>query len=332
VTLPVWLLLAALVEWRIPAASYLFTVPVLAAALVLAWGASRTASLVVFGVAALFWLGDTVDVLRFMVPMFGRLPIVTPVFAYAVLMLPAALMLLPPLAAAAATKPGPRRRKLVPLVLAGVLVVSAAWVSFAPAYTSERPLRRDVRYVQDEVSGRSFWEIAGNERMPDPPPGPAPRGWRLENSPGIDLPIFFFGGPFVYRAAAADRLPAPATISSALQRRTDAAELEIRVVPQEPGATVWFILPRGTIPAESNLVGLSWQSRWTARYVAPPPEGVVFHAVFDAVAAESLAGTIVAVGGAWLPEGSGWQRLPVWLPQSTVVWRPRALFVLPIQL
>ena len=52
--------------------------------------AVRAASVVVFSVAATLWLRNTVELLRFLVAMFGRLPIVTPVFVYAAVMRPPA--------------------------------------------------------------------------------------------------------------------------------------------------------------------------------------------------------------------------------------------------
>ena len=71
------------------AAAYLWTLPLLAAGilLLLAPPASDARAPhhvdVVLAVTATLWLRDTVELLRFMVAVFGRLPIVTPVPVYA---------------------------------------------------------------------------------------------------------------------------------------------------------------------------------------------------------------------------------------------------------
>ena len=56
--------------------------------------------MVVLGVAATLWMRDTMDLLRFLTAVLGRMPFVTPVFAYAALVAAAGLMILPPLFAA----------------------------------------------------------------------------------------------------------------------------------------------------------------------------------------------------------------------------------------
>ena len=55
-------------------------------------------SIVVLAVAATLWLRDTVELFRFLVAVFGRLPIVTPVFVYAALLAAAGVMIVPPFA------------------------------------------------------------------------------------------------------------------------------------------------------------------------------------------------------------------------------------------
>src|SRR5687767_13807314 len=100
------MLLAAAVEWSLPAASYLWAIPLLVAGVVLGpirpgrGGALRLASFVVLVLAAAVWVLDRIEVLRFLVAVFGRLEMVTPTFAYPVLMLLPGLMMAPPLLAA----------------------------------------------------------------------------------------------------------------------------------------------------------------------------------------------------------------------------------------
>ena len=108
--------------------------------------------------------------------------------------------------------------------------------------------------------------------------------------------LFSRYGAAARRAAGADRRLRARTTSPA------GIELAITVVPREPGVTVSFVLPDGVIPARSSLPGVRCGSgRWTAIYVAPPPEGVAFRASFTGVTAERLRETRVAVTSARLP-------------------------------
>ena len=119
---------------RCSAAGLLFSIlPVANAAAV------RAASVVVFLIAATLWLPNTVDLLRFIVAIFGRLPIVTPVFVYAAVMAAAGLMLAPPLVAAIAQD----RPLRVPSLATAALPRwpwrrPPAFAYLAPAYTDER--------------------------------------------------------------------------------------------------------------------------------------------------------------------------------------------------
>ncbi|HEX6945359.1 MAG TPA: M28 family peptidase, partial [Casimicrobiaceae bacterium] len=106
ITLPAWIALALVTLWYAPSAAYLWTLPLLAAGALLlivppASGAGiRAASVLVLAVTATLWLRETVELFRFAVAVFGRLPIVTPAFAYGALLAAAGLMIVPPLVAA----------------------------------------------------------------------------------------------------------------------------------------------------------------------------------------------------------------------------------------
>ena len=88
-TLPLWMAMAVAALWVAPGAAFLWTLPLLAAGILLLLTppdsdpALRITSIVVLAVTATLWLRDTVELLRFMVAVFGRLPIVTPVSVYA---------------------------------------------------------------------------------------------------------------------------------------------------------------------------------------------------------------------------------------------------------
>ena len=93
VTLPVWIALAAGAFMLAPSAVYLWTIPLFVAGALLtvvrptSAPAVRIVSLVVFDVAAVLWLHETIVLLRFLVATLGRFPIVTPAFVYAIVML-----------------------------------------------------------------------------------------------------------------------------------------------------------------------------------------------------------------------------------------------------
>jgi hypothetical protein len=98
-TLPLWITAAVAALWFAPAAAYLWTIPLLAAGLLLAIAPPtnalmvRLASVAVLLVTATLWLRETLELSRFMVAMFSRLPMVTPVFIYGGLLTAAGVML-----------------------------------------------------------------------------------------------------------------------------------------------------------------------------------------------------------------------------------------------
>jgi hypothetical protein len=335
-TLPAWIVLAFFTSWAAPAAAYLWTLPLLSAGACLLIvpaakaGAVRIASVVVLAVTATLWLRDTVDLLRFMVAVFGRLPIVTPVYVYPGMIAAAGLMVAPPLFAAVA-RPAPLLRPSLAtaLVLAAVAIsVLAAWL--APAYTREQPLRRHVRAIQEPGAERSLWKVGSLEPGLDLGDG-APAGWRIADSSVPAVPWSVLSQPFVFSTAAPPLGAAPAAIAS--YSTTPAAlaagtTLSISIRPSEPALSVAFVLPEGVSPARSNLPGAIRRGRWTATFVAVPPEGVAWEASFASASATELAATRVVVTSSGLPGAPGWQRLPPWLPQDHAVWNAWFIWVL----
>jgi hypothetical protein len=114
----------------------------------------------------------------------------------------------------------------------------------------------------------------------------------------------------------------PATVTSyaAVPLEGGGTTLRIAVVATEPSVSIAFVLPPGIVPARSNLPGVIRSGRWTATFVAPPPEGIAWQASFAAVTAPQLKDLRVAVTASGIPGGTGWQRLPAWLPQERMVW------------
>lgn len=335
VALPAWVVLATAVLWVGPAAAYMFTVPLLAAGLLLTIVPARNdllvrvASIVVLAVAGTIWLRTGVDLSRFAVAVFGRLPVITPVFIYAALAAAVGLMVAPPfLAAAARPTPLPRPPLITALCLAAI-AVAAGFAYTAPAYTDDRPLRRYVRAIQDADTPNAMWEVASTEPGLDLEHG-APGGWTpVTSAPELSAPPGRWPFPFVFRTRGPSLGPAPAQIASFTQAPVEAGlEVTATVVPSQPGVTITFVAPPGLKPARSNLPGIVRNDRWTASYVAPPPDGVVWRAYFSTTDAAPFAAARVVVTSGRMPGGSGWQSLPAWLPQERTVWTATAAWIL----
>jgi len=335
--LPLWGALAAFMEWQAPAASYLWTVPLLAAALLFSVGPValapyvRGASVVVLAVVGALWLRDTMDLIRFAVAAFGRMPIVTPLVVYPAMIAAAGIMVAPPVVAIVLRDQPLRRPAFVSgLVLLAIAITFGAAYA-ADAYTSERPVRRYAHFVQDIGTGSAYWELGSHEPGLDVNAAvPKLTNWtRAAGAPPYPF-LPGFRAPFVFRAAtAADQIP-PAGVSARLATLSaEETTLDIDAVPQAPGISIGVRLPAGVVPIRSNLAGAVRGGIWRATYAAPPPSGVSFRlALRDADAARAA---VVIVRTPGVPGGEGWQRLPGWLPQDRTVWESASSYLIPVQ-
>jgi hypothetical protein len=334
--LPLWLALAAGAVWFAPAAAYLWTLPLLVASAALLvtpplhTTGVRVLSTVALAVVGTLWLQNTVDLLRFATTVLGRLPIVTPVFVYAGLLAGAGVMIAPPLLAiVAGTRPLRWPAFVTALGLLAV-AVTAGYAAAAPAYTADRPLRRHIRALQEPGASTATWEVASIEPGLDLGAG-APGGWTLQSSAApASVPWGRLTHPFVFRAEGPALGPAPVSIAGFTVLPVAAGvELALTVVPARPGLAVSFVLPAGIVPARSNLPGAERLGRWTAVFVAPPADGIVWRASFTGVDATVLQDVRLAVSEAGFPGGTGWQRLPDWAPVEHAVWSAAATWVVP---
>lgn len=337
IALPVWIALSALAEWLVPAASYLWTIPLLTASLVILAlpiverGAARIGSAIVLASVGALWAQLSFDLLGFAVAVFGRLPVITPIVVYPAMLAVAITMVAPPLIAMLLAPDRPLARPSIvtaSLLLAFALATAAAYT--ADAYTAANPLRRSARYVSDASTGRAYFEVASNEPGLDLPTADAPGGWqRLAGPPDAGGPIPRLPGPFVFRAPAPPAI-APVEIRSSLEPRDQGIELEIAARALDPGAAVRFVLPPGVRPARANLPGVVRRDgSWAATFVAPPAEGVAFRATFRRADEAALARAAVVVVAAGLPGGTGWQRLPAWIPRGRATWTARSWYIVP---
>jgi len=325
-TLPAWILLTLFMLWAAPSAAYLWVLPLLTAgALLLISPPSngpvlRIASLLILAVSATFWLRDTVDILHFVVAVFARLPIITPVYVYPAVIAVAGLMIAPALFAAVV-----RQQRLVRPSLATGLVLAAvaltwlfAWL--APAYTYEQPLRRYARAIQEPGASESIWKVGSLEPGLDLGPG-APGGWTPGDRDVQSIPWGRLAQPFVFSTTAPPLPPSPASVTGfATAPLGSGSSVTISVVPKEAALSVSFVLPAGITPTSSNFPGVVRLGRWTATFYAPPPEGIAWEASFASETPDALKATRVAITSSGLPGAPGWQRIPVWLPQERMVW------------
>jgi hypothetical protein len=332
VALPVWLLLGVGALWLLRDAAYLWFLPLLVAGVVLTvtppmnTAAVRAASVVVLAVAGTLWIPNTVDLLRFVVVELGRLSIQTPAFVFAVMLSAAGIMVVPPLLATSASTRPIVRPALTTAVCLFAIAATAGYAYVAPAYTDDAPLRRYARAVQDG-DGAVIWDVASVEPGLDLGDG-APTGWTAANSaPAVSAPLRRLPHPFVFRATTPSFGAAPASIASfATEPLSAGTELSVSVVPRTTGVVLSFVLPPGLRPARSNLPGVERLGRWTAVYVAVPPEGVAFRASFGGITPAALKGFRMLVTTQASAREGGWP-LPAWLPTERTAWTAEATWI-----
>lgn len=330
-TLPLWIALAGAALWLAPAAAYLWTLPLLAAGVLLVAsppsrdGVVRAASVVVLAVAGTLWLREAVELVRFMVAVMGRFPIITPVYVYPALLSATGAMVVPPLIAAIAPARPLRQPSVLTALLLLAIAVTAGLAYAAPAYTYERPLRRHVRAIQEAAGTNAIWEVGsvepGIDLAEDAPAGFAP----ADGAAAVSVPWGRLTFPFVFRATTPPLGPPPAMVASFTTAALDqGTEASITVVPRGPGVSVSFVLPPALTPARSNLPGQTRAGRWVATFVAPPDDGVTWRASFARTSPEALSGIRVTVRMPWgmLP--------PAWLPRERAAWSGGATWVVPM--
>jgi hypothetical protein len=335
-TLPLWIALTVAMLWSAPGAAYLWTIPLLAAGLLLSVTprsnalAIRAASVVVLGVSATLWLREALEVSRFMVAVFGRLPMITPIFVHAAIVAVAGVMIAPPLMAAVAPPRPMGRPSLLTAILLAAVAAAGAFAYAAPAYTAEQPLRRYARAIQEVGADTALWEVASTEPGLDLEAG-APPGWTIDaTAPAVSVPIGRDPRPFVFRTRGPSLGSPPASLAVTRTPVEAGVELTATVAPREPGIVVTFVAPPNVTPARSNLPGVTRLGRWRATYVAPRPDGVAWRAAFSSADAAALDSVRVLITSGRFPEGDGWQGLPHWLPQDRTVWTASAMWILPL--
>ena len=340
-TLPVWAVLVAVLQRAAPGTGYLFAIPLLTASvLVLALpmrsgAAGRAIGAVVAVVAGALMMPLVWPLFEFLVALFGSLPVVAPAWLFPAVFVAAISTVGPPVAALVL---GRTRRYLPSSAVTSVVVLAVAassWIiAVEPAYTPERPERRALRYTEDLLSRRAWWEAGTHE--PDLAPTGSkqgtPRDWQpIGATPAAASLLRPVRGVFVYRAGAEGLIAPPLDVRVTTQPVPDTSDVYIdtTVVPLLEGTGAAFVLPAGVTPAEASLRGVVRERRWRAIVMPVPASGLTLRV---RVAQESLqkwseARVLATVYG--VPGGIGWRRLPPWLPQDIFVWDAQSDFILP---
>ena len=296
----------------------------------------RIASALVLAVVLILWADNLAVLGSFAVAVLGRLPLVTPPWIFPAIVVAGAIVCVPPAIAAVV---GQRRLVRPAAATALALLTTAAafgWAWTAPAYTEDRPLRRNARYVRDVTTGTAFWEVAGVEPGLDLSNG-APSGWTpvpsapaggegpARDEPALSVPLGSFGFPFMFRRIAPESEPRPeppATATMAIDATSGL--LTVRVQPAEPGLSVSVVLPDR--PTTASLPGTFRRGRWTARYAGIPLDGFAFSArLATGGAADAVRVAVVRAG---LPGGMGPGGLPAWLPPERTAWDVHSIWIL----
>ena len=340
-TLPVWAGLLAFLQRIAPGVGYLFAFPLLAASILVlalpvrAASVGRVVSAVVASVAALLWAPLAWPLFEFLVGLFGSLPMVAPAWVFPAVAVTVVSTIGPSLAGIVLG----RESRFVPASAVSSLlllaVVASSWViAVEPAYTAERPERRTLRYVQDMVQQKALWE-AGTHEEDGTPAGTgaaAPRDWQqTDQAPALSARLRRVRGPFRYRAKASGLIAPPLDLRTNTQLVEGTSDLwvETTAVPLLEGTGVAFLLPWGVTPAEASLRGVVRDGRWLALVMPAPAGGVTLRVRLSRDGFSRLSDGRVVAMVYGVPGGVGWQRLPPWLPQDTVVWEAESDFILP---
>jgi len=333
VTLLPWIAMTITAQLLAPTASYLTAFPLAAASLGLIVAADRTTavrvvSAVVLGIAAVL-SSMTVLLFEFVANLFGRLPIVAPVWLLPALVLFAGLLIVPPaLAAVAGWRPGLVPRFAAPVALAAAMISGVAALR-APAFTEERPQLRAARYVQDDVKGEAWWEVGGME------PGlglegatlPGAAWQRVTGAPSTTVRSGTLGTAFVHRTAVPVAGTAPSRVAVSRTVNPDGTVTVSTHVTTLDTATIRLVLPRGIVPVAASPAGVVTGGQYAVTYVAPPSSGVLLRVTVVAADEAALAGAVLVTSIAGLPGGQGLWKLPDWLPEDKAAWRARSVYI-----
>jgi hypothetical protein len=285
---------------------------------------ARVASVAVVIAVWVLWVPDLLTLLPFVVTLLGRMPVVTPTWAYPAVFFFAGIVLWPPVLSVLV---GRGRWRLAHGVAAGALmltlVISGLLAWMAPAFTAERPQQRSALFVDDRVRRTAHWELYGNEPGVDIGAGaPANVAWQVVprssvTGAEVNPKAHLFRG-----VVPSPDTPVPAAIAATLSRGQGDADLEITVTPSAPEwQSLAIVLPESIVPRGG---------RWQAWYTTVPRDGLTWRATIPAGQADRLGGTEVWVSRFPLPEAGVGSRVPRWLEAPHTAWMTQHVVMLPV--
>jgi len=289
----------------------------------------RLASALALVAASVLWVPDFATMLGFLVALLGAFPIVVPVWMLPAVPLLAAVSIAPPLVALLVASGWPRPRFVTRAALVA-LALSIAWAYRAPAYTPERPMRQGLLLLGDGTGPRtsSVLAVTGNEPAID-------LGTTAPLlTPAASLPetIARFAGdaPFVSLGVMPEAAPAGHVTCVETASASSEAGLTVTVVPAVEALQARLELPDGVVPLRSNWAGLVRDGRWSAAYVAVPPEGTTFQLALAADrAGRGCEGQLLLRRPRPVDPVSG--QVPPWLHRPGVAWDFRVVDVMPLR-
>ena len=146
----------------------------------------------------------------------------------------------------------------------------------------------------------------------------------MRDAPAASVPASPLRHPFVFRATGPSLGPPPIGVASlTVEPLAAGTELSVMVMPKRPGLAITFVLPAGLEPARASLPGVVRRERWTATYVAPPADGIVFRASFGRTLPSALHDLRIV---ATVQAGREWP-LPAWLPPQRTAWTAEASWI-----
>lgn len=340
--LPAWMAAGVATLVYAIGASYLVSIPLALTALLLplgfarqgiadqgiARGVSAVSAIVVWGL----WAPDVWTLLNFAVAALGRLPIVTPTWLFPALLLGVGVFVWPPVLAVLVGRPSLRvRHGVAGSVLATLVVVAAALVLLAPAYTAEQPQRRSVTFVDDRIAGQAAWRVAANEPGVDIGTGPANVQWQpmpadARAEPGVPAGAYVFEG-----RVAPVRSDPPARVTAVVTRHNEGADVEVTVAAHtRERLSATFVLPEATVPTSTSLPGRTVRGRWRATHVNVPREGLTWRATVPPSQADVLSRTHVWLSEPGVPGGEPPSGLPAWLSRDRTAWSASTVTVVGV--
>ena len=201
------------------------------------------------------------SLLSFVVTLLGRLPVVTPTWAYpAVFFLAGGVLLWPPVLAVLV---GRMRWRASPTALPPARRC-CPWSSPDCLPTWRRLTRPSAPCHARRCSSRTACAMPRTGNWPatspgstSPSGGPTNVAWQVaerSSVPGSEIDPE--GAPVPRQRAATSRRPVPATITATIVRRPGDADVEITVTPRDAEwQAVAIVLPESIVPTRSTLAG-----------------------------------------------------------------------------